>query len=56
MNCHSYTLQEMFNLDDITNKNNKDHNSKWPYIPDKPYRVLITGGFGSEKTNALLNY
>ena len=33
----------------------KQHNSKWPYIPDHPYRVLIIGGSGSGKTNALLN-
>ena len=24
----------MFNLDGITNDNNKEHNEKWPYIPD----------------------
>ena len=29
--------------------------SKWPYIPDHPYRILIIGGSGSGKTNALLN-
>ena len=45
----------MFDLDDIANKNNKEHNNKWPYIPDHPYRVLITGGSGSGKTNALLD-
>ena len=45
----------MFNLDDITNKNNKQHNEKWPFIPDYPYRILIIGGSGSGKTNALLN-
>ena len=45
----------MINLDDITNENNKEHNEKWPYIPDHPYRILITGGSGSGKTNALLN-
>ena len=33
----------------------KQHNSKWPYIPDHPYRILIIGGSGSKKTNALLN-
>ena len=27
----------------------------WPYIPDHPCRILIIGGSGSEKTNALLN-
>ena len=45
----------MFNLDDITNENNKDHNKKWLYIPDHPYRILIIGGSGSGKTNALFN-
>ena len=45
----------MFNLDAITNQNNKDHNEKLPYIPDHPYRMLIIGISGSGKTNALLN-
>ena len=45
----------MINLDNITNENNKKHNEKWPYIPDHPYRILIIGGSGSGKTNALIN-
>ena len=45
----------MFNLDDITDENNRDYNKKWPYISDHPYRMLIIGGAGSRKTNALLN-
>ena len=45
----------MINLDIITNENNKIRNEKWPYIPDHPYRILIIGGFGSGKTNTLLN-
>ena len=45
----------MINLDSITNENNKEHNEKWPYIPDHPYRILIIGSSGSGKTNALLN-
>ena len=45
----------MINLDSIINENNKKHNEKWPYIPDYPYRILIIGGFGSRKTNILLN-
>ena len=53
MSC--YTLQ-LINLDNnIVNDNNKKHNEKWPYIPDHPYRILIIGGSGSGKTNALLN-
>ena len=45
----------MFNLDDITNENNKQHMEKWPFIPDYPYRILIIGGSGWGKTKALLN-
>ena len=45
----------MINLDSITSENNKEHNEKWPYIPDHPYRVLIIGGSGSGKTNTLLH-
>ena len=39
----------MFNLDAITNENNKDHNKKWQY------RTLLIGSSGSGKINALLN-
>ena len=45
----------MINFDAYTNENIIEHNSKWPYIPDHPYRKLIIGGCGSGKTNALLN-
>ena len=45
----------MINLDSIANENNKEDNKKWPYIPDHPYRILIIGGSGSGKINALLN-
>ena len=44
----------MINLDSFTNENNKEHNEKWPYIPDHPYRILIIGRTGSGKTKALL--
>ena len=45
----------MINLDSITNENNKKHNEKCPYIPNHPCRILIIGGYGSGKTNTLLN-
>ena len=45
----------MINLDHTANENNKEHNEKWPYILDHPYRILIIGGSGSGKTNTLLN-
>ena len=31
------------------------HNLNWLHIPDHPYRILIIGGSGTGKTNALLN-
>ena len=39
----------MFNLDAVTNKNNKDDDKKWPY------RMLIIGPSRSGKINGLLN-
>ena len=32
-----------------------NHNLNWSYIPDHPYRILIIGGSGLDKTNALLD-
>ena len=45
----------MFNLDDIANESNKEHNEKWPYLPDHPYRILIIRDSGSGQRNALVN-
>ena len=45
---------KMINFD-VTNGNRTKHNSKWSYISDYPYRVVIIVGSGSGKTNALLN-
>ena len=45
----------MINLDNIVKNNNEEHNEKWPYISDHLYRILIIGGSGSGKTQALLN-
>ena len=45
----------MFNFDYISKENIKEHNLKWPEIPNHPYRILIIGDSGSGKTNALLN-
>ena len=39
----------MINLDNITNENKKKHNEKWTYIPDHPYKILITGQNHQEK-------
>ena len=39
----------------ITRMKTKQHNLKWPYITDHPYRILIIGGSRSGKTNVFLN-
>ena len=45
----------MINFDNYANGNKTEHNLKWPYISHHPYKILIIGGSGSGKTNALLN-
>ena len=45
----------MINFDEYTNDNKTEHNSKWPYIPDHPYIILIVGSSGSGKTKVLFN-
>ena len=45
----------MINFNKYTNENKTKYNSKWSYISDYPYRILIIGGSGSGETNALLN-
>ena len=39
----------MINFDNYANENKTQHNSKWSYIPNHPYRILIKGGSGSGK-------
>ena len=53
--CEREMLSKQINFDDYADENKTEHNLKWPYIPDHPYRILIIGGSGSGKTNALLN-
>ena len=48
-------LNKMIKFDDYTNEDKTEHNLKWPYIPDHPYRILIIRGSASGKINALLN-
>ena len=44
----------MINWDDNANENNKEHNKKWPYIPDHPYRILIIGVLDQDKQTRCL--
>ena len=41
----------MIHFDNATKQNIKEHNPNWLQIPDHPYRILIIGDPGSEKTN-----
>ena len=45
----------MINIDNFVNGNKIEHNQKRPYIPDYPHKIIIIGGSGSAKTNALIN-
>ena len=45
----------MFNFDYIMKEDIKEHNPNQSEIPDHPYRILIVGGSGSGRANALLN-
>ena len=42
----------MKNCDELVEIN---HDLNWPYIPDHPYRIIITDGSESGKINVLLN-
>ena len=45
----------MINFDNYVSEDRVEHNRNWRYTPDHPYRILIKGGWGSVKTNVLLN-
>ena len=45
----------MFNFEYTSKEDIKEHNTNWPKILYHAYRILIIGGSGSGKTNALLN-
>ena len=45
----------MINLEDVTGENIQEQNPDWLQIPDHSYRILVAGGSGSGKTNALLD-
>ena len=45
----------MFNFYYVKKEHIKEHNPNWPEIPNHRYRILIAGGSGYWKTNALIN-
>ena len=44
----------MINFYGVAKENIKEHNQNWPQTRDHPYIVLITEGYGSDKTNSLV--
>ena len=46
---------KIFNFDDVTKENIKQHNQNWPQISDHPNTILINEGSGSGKINSLFN-
>ena len=42
-------IRKMIKFHNVTKENIKEHNPNWGQIPDYPYRILISGGSGSEK-------
>ena len=45
----------MLNFNPIAKEDIKEHNPNWAEIPHHPYKILIAGGSGCGKANALLN-
>ena len=46
----------MINFDDYANENKTEHNLKWPYILDHPYRILIIGEFRIWKNKFIIEF
>ena len=44
----------MINFDDYTNEKLVEHNSKWPYIPDHPYRNTYYRRFWIRKNKCII--
>ena len=42
-------------IDYVIKEETKEHNPNWPKSPNNAFRILIIGGFGSEKKNLLFN-
>ena len=46
---------KMIDFDNVRNENKTENNPIWQHILNHAYRILIIGGSGSGKTNALSN-
>ena len=55
MQQYNKTIQEMIIFNDVIKEDKRENNPNWPQIPDHSYRILITGGSGSGKTNSSFN-
>ena len=46
----------MINFNEYANEDKLEHNSKWPHIPDHPYKILIVGGFWVGKNKCIIKF
>ena len=46
----------MINFDDCAHENKTEHNLKWPYNPDHPYRILMIGKFWFWKNECVIKF
>ena len=54
--CKCIIIIKMINYDDVAKENIKNHNTNWQQISVyHPYRILIVGGSGFGKTDALFD-
>ena len=54
MQQYDKTMLKIINFD-VAKEQIKENDSNWLQIPDDPYRILIVGGFGPDKTNLSIN-
>ena len=56
MTAYKNFFSTCFNLVEKNKHHKKKKKKQWSYIPDHPYKLLLIGGYGSGKTNVLLNF
>ena len=47
---------KMINFDDYANENKIEHNSKWPYLPDHPNKIVIARWFRIRKNKCIIEF
>ena len=53
-NKNNKTIKKTINFDDIANENTKEQNRTSPKTPNNPCKIMITGGYVSEKNEFII--